>query len=504
MPSAQAQTVAIPKRWPLVTPFAARSSQLTNPAQDARIINGYLEKDLTDGEFWIQKRMGLSSTIYTTGGPGRGMWPWVQSIINVPVLVVVAGGMVYALNYYHNVATFASIGPIGASDICRFCPIPSTAGGPLLIFGDGTPGVQPYYLTPTVLGWFTLAQINDPNYPPETVPGFAFLDGTVYVMDIYGGIWGSVLGNPIVWTSGGGPAAGPIYANADPDGGVFIAKQLTYIIAIKQWTTQFFYDNGNPTGSPLSVVPEAMLNYGCVSADTVQEIDGLLFWVTSNRTVSPQVLVMENLQPRFVSTPAIERVLDATNYSTKWSAFAFKHAGHRLYVLNIISNNQTLIYDIDESRNIGFHVWYQWTDPSGNYWPICAQAFDYLGNHCFQNATNGSVSYMDTCFVYPTDGGKMFPVDVYSANVDFGVNRWKMLSRMYFKADQVPGSTLQVRFSDNDYQSWSDFLPVDLGIDRPQLGEQGAFWRRAYNFRLLSNTSFRMKASDLQMDLGVL
>ena len=94
-------------------------------------------------------------------------------------------------------------------------------------------------------------------------------------------------------------------------------------------------------------------------------------------------------------------------------------------------------------------------------------------------------------------------MDIYTPNFDGGTMRSKQLSMMLFNADQVSGSALQVRYSDNDYQSWSDPQTVDLGLERPQLPDQGSFYKRAYWIRHNVSTACRIRSVDLQMDLGV-
>jgi hypothetical protein len=102
------------------------------------------------------------------------------------------------------------------------------------------------------------------------------------------------------------------------------------------------------------------------------------------------------------------------------------------------------------------------------------------------------------------DLGILFPVDIYTPNFDAGVDRIKYLSQMRINADQTPGSLLQVRCSDNDYQSWDNFRTIDLSRTRPILNDEGSFYRRAYHFRHYANTAFRIRSCDLQMDIGTL
>ena len=331
------------------------------------------------------------------------------------------------------------------------------------------------------------------TFPDVFCKGFVYLDGTLYVMDQDGVIWGSKdLDDPTVWDP-----LNKIVARVEPDGGVALAKQLVYVIALKEWTTEVFYDAGNFPGSPLAPVQGAKSPYGCVSADSIQEIDDVLYWMSSNRTVSPQIVCMQDLKVRVISTPAVDRLLERADFSNIFS-WTFKHGGHKFYGVTITNINLTLVYDIDQE------LWYQWTDHLGNYWPIVFMNFDEDNEHVAQHETNGKLYYFEGDYEYHDDDGDIFPVDIFTPLTDFGVDRRKTVNQMHFVGDTVSGSTLQVRVSDDDYQNWSPARTVDLGHKRPILSQCGTFYRRAWWFRHQASKRFRMRSVDLQMDIGTL
>jgi hypothetical protein len=507
---AQAPTAGFPKRWPLVTTSQNRGE---TPTKDARLINAFVEKDLLTGEYWVEKRPGLSTPLYTNldggtySGQGRGIYLWNQSgvtttyiyepppaprrhvAVTTPFgaqfLIMVAGTTTYKVVLTGGVPVKSTLGTVALGTRMRFAQIGNVAT-PLLVYGDGS--TKPYYTDGT-----TQFQVSDVNFPAGTVPGFAYLDGTLYVMDINGNIFGSKnLNDPTAWDP-----LNKIVAQIEADGGVCIAKQLVYVIALKQWTTEFFYDAGNTTGSPLASIPGAVLNLGCSSADTVQNLDDKLFWVTATRYGAPQVVMLVNLVPTIVSTPAVDRLLEG-NIPANYNTFIFKDHGHQYYVITLLTSGVTMTLDVGE------RMWYIWSDPSLGAWNLLDSTLDLTGVNLVQDKANGFVYVVDGSETYPSDNGTVFPVDIYTPNFDAGIDRTKMLSMMRFNADQVTGSTLQVRHSDDDYQTWDNFKTVDLGQPRPILTNEGSFHRRAYHFRHFANTSFRIKSVDLQMDLGTL
>jgi hypothetical protein len=213
---------------------------------------------------------------------------------------------------------------------------------------------------------------------------------------------------------------------------------------------------------------------------------------------------LENLQFKIISTPAIDRFLNlpsqaVANYNVyNFGSCIIKYAGHRFYVLTNFKASVTMVYDIDQK------LWYQWTDANGNFYPIMSVAIDLSNNLLAQGINSGVVNFLGPDYVYPSDNGVLFPVDIYTPNFDAGVDRIKLLSQMRFNADQTAGSILKVRFSADDYQHWNNFRSVNLSETRPILSDEGSFHRRAYHFRHQANTPFRLRSVDLQMDLGTL
>jgi hypothetical protein len=484
-----------PLRWPLVNELQARTT--TKPlTKDARLINCYAEYDQEDKEYWVYKRLGMGETPYlNVGSPAQGLGVYTET----------ATGTVFSIFGNTIYDGTAILGTVNANGPYSWITCgPSLISERQVVLQNGSNGYVITYSTGP-LPFPTLRLITDPNFPSATaVPGIVNLDGTLYVMDTSGNIWGSTdVNDGLVWS-----ALNFIEANSNGDLGVALAKQLNYVIALKQFSVQVFYDAGNPPpGSPLAPVPDAQLPLGCLHGNSVQTIDNSLLWLTANETVSPQIVRMDNLTPAIVSTPAVERILDKIEWLDKQTdvrSLVLKHGGHRFYVLTIVQLNVTLVYDIDQK------LWYLWTDSSGNYWPIGAVAYlpvdnNQSGVHLAQHMSNGNVYPLDGDYVYPNDYGTLFPVDIYTPNMDFGTIRRKMLTGMYFRADRTPSSYLQARYSDDDFSSWSNFRTIDLSKVKPRMMSCGTFsQRRAYHFRHMCNTSFRIKSIDLAMDIGTL
>lgn len=460
----QAGSVALPKVLPLVIRPENRD---TSPSKDARLINCYMEKGEEESEFFIYKRVGLLRDSRPPGAnaAGCGLYNWLGDQYSI-----------FGPSFYKNGVLVSTVD--STNGVYRFS---SCLGAtPKLQLGNG---VKAYNYD----AGSGLVQITDGDFPAAFVKGWAYLDGTTYVMTTKAAIQGSAINDPTSWDP-----LNVIIAQIEPDGGVALNKQLVYTVAFKQWTTEIFYDAGNATGSPLGPVQGAKVNWGCVSQDSVQEMDGSLFWVATNRSGAVNIMMMDNLKAEVISTPSVERLLDNADFTTVYS-FTFKNKGHRFYVLTVKNTNLTLVYDT-VSRS-----WHQWTDAAGNYFPFVAATYNAQLQHFFQHESNGRIYQAETNYL--TDDGDIITCDIYTPNFTGGTSRGKLMTQMRFKADQTQGSVLQVRHSDNDYQSWSNFRNVDLSQKIPLLSNCGTFTKRAHNLRHACPTAFRIMAVEMQLDL---
>lgn len=503
---ADQRTVDEPKRLPLLTKLQSRSpikfSSFGKPiVTDSHLSNGFAEYDPDDQQYWVYKRPGLGPTpVYSQQvftGVARGIYqPTIPptgglGFIFGTVLFVTGG----ALNQGSTLIATGLDNTGGANSTYKFTTMATNPAS--VPFGTAT---AQYVYTPSTQA---LQTINPPN-TDNLVPGVVALDNTIYWMDVDGNIWGSNLGDPTTYN-----ALNVIPANSEADAGIALAKQLNYLIAFKQNSTQVFFDNQNPApGSPLSPVPDSQIPLGCAAAYTVQAIDNSLLWMTGNETVAAQIVQMDNLVPKIVSTPAVERIIQ--NYQLNSNsvgvyAWVLKIEGHRFYGLTIENLNITLVYDMDQL------LWYFWTDALGNFWPIAGTSYTAPfssdpGVHLMQHRFDSNIYQCLGQDQFATDYGTLIPVEIYTPNFDGQVDRKKLLNLMRFNADKVPGCLLQVRYNDDDYtsSSWSNFRTVDLGKRRPFLANLGSFYRRAFHMRHRQNGRLRIKTVDLQLGIGVL
>ena len=460
-------TVDLPKRLPLVI---IPSNRYEGTTKDAKLVNCYMEKQ-QDGDTWIYKRPCFTTDSQPSGGAaaGFGLYNWKGDVYSIFGATLYKNGSPVS-------GTLDITGGVYHFDSCL-------GATPKLQLGNGVKAYNYDVSNGLVL-------ISDANFPASFVKGWAYLDGATYVMTPAAAIQGSNINDPTTWG-----ALNVIIAQIEPDGGMHLAKQLVYVIAFKQWSTEVFYDAANPTGSALATAQGQKINWGCASSESHQNIDGTLIWLSTNRSSALVIMMMDQLKVVKISTPPVERLLDDLDTTVIYS-WQHKDQGHRFYVITSKVSNLTLVYDLDEQ------MWHQWVDTNGNYIPIVASTFTTTFEHLVQHESDGRLYTLDE-EAY-TDNGSLITVDIVTPNFDGNTRRRKHMNYMGFVADQVTGSTLRVRSSDDDYQTWTNWRTVDLSTPKPFLDECGTFTRRAHHFQHRANTPFRLQAIDLQLDLGTL
>lgn len=425
-----------------------------------------------------------------------------------------------------------------------------------------------YYSNPT----FT--QVLDVDYPATTVRGLVFLDGTYYVMTPEGTIHGSAINNPASWS-----ALNVISVQNEPDRAVMLARQLNLIVAFGEYSTEFFYDAANPTGSPLGSYASAFLEIGCANANSVAYAENTIFFMSSARHKGRSIQILEGTNPRVVSTPNIDRLLDADDLANISSAF-LKFDGHGYYILTLGTLGVTLAYDLTAN------LWAVWTilkplqfntrigtpvrsatnqltiplvnDTGTNElfekgapisltfktggvehfiirektetsivldfykWDLIDDdtlILDFVDLvtlyteqpfSLFSTTTNGNKQYAQdttTGAVYAlrsdsfTDGLAPINMKIRTSQLTGETNDFKFFNSLDLVGDRINDSAY-IRYSDDDYRTWSKYRAVNLNLERSFLSRLGRARRRSFEIVSLANNRVRFSALHLTLLKG--
>jgi hypothetical protein len=93
-------------------------------------------------------------------------------------------------------------------------------------------------------------------------------------------------------------------------------------------------------------------------------------------------------------------------------------------------------------------------------------------------------------------------VDIRTAQIDGQVPDTKFFPETTLICGKE-NATAWLRYSDDDYETWSAFLPLHMWLAAPRVRRLGAGYRRAFELRHMEETAFRSEGFDLLVEKGV-
>lgn len=476
-------------RLPLVGNPNNRSG---DSSKDQRFVNCFPEEiknELTEGKkFFLQKRFGTTAHKQPTGATGvaRGMYAWsgyILTCIGNKVYFTTTGASPTSTAYTPTLTT--STGYVGFVE-------GFDNGVSVLIFSDGIGLWKIAYGTQAAGSMVAVTA----GYPTPHHPSPVFLDNYLFVQKTTGEIYNSAAGDV---DSGWADYISP---ESFEDPSVGLARQNNLIVAFGTNSIEFFYDAANASGSPLLPNEQATIQFGCAALATVSQDEGLVAFVAQAGTGGKFVVAIDGTTPHNISTPAIERLLEAegSDIQDAW-AYSIRIQGHFFYVLNLDTGKRTLVYDYDTKM---WHEWnwYDTTLQGYTMFPMIDQV--EIGNTSYMMHDTDGYIYVADPDVY-RDNGNALRVQIQTSKFDGDTSMVKFCSRLSFIGDeQTSASAMTVYYTDDDYQNWkpSGGRTTDLS-NRAYLYRLGTFRRRAFQFTHTANTPLRLEAIELEIEKGI-
>jgi hypothetical protein len=384
--------------------------------------------------------------------------------------------------------------------------------GDYLFFTDGDTG---YYIDDA----YTITEITGLPYPHTTTP--VFLDGYIFIA--YGSdIYNCDLDDPATWNS-----SNFISAESFSDPIRALARQNNQIVAFGSTSTEFFYDAANASGSPLNRNESALIQIGCFAPDCIYQGEKYCFFIGQSESGGKAIWMIEGFQPKKISDEFIERILDAERdidsitYISTIKGYGFRTMGHFFYLMNFKGLERTFLYDVDEK------LWHEWgtaipvpddtesLDLHATYY-IYSYATDTETNTIyFQNDYSPCVCYLDPTYhsddYYvrsPTHKSIQIPLGMFirTNKYDMDTINRKRLHSLRLISDSTElseTSFIEVRYTDDDYYTYSSAREIVLDNDFPILYQLGIFRRRAFEIRGVTNHAMRFEALELLYTEGI-
>ncbi len=466
---------------PLIGSLNNRAAAAT---KDQIFYNGVFDtyKNPIDGKpmgVAFQKRGAFiaNTTIFASGGAGRGLYFWTKTgkyyaVIATKLYSVTTGGTVTELK---TLAT--ATGKVWFEE--------TTGSSNLLFIADGT---DIYTMTTSDV----VTEVADGDQPAGALTPVA-LDGYVFVAKSgTDEIFNSDVDDPTAWDP-----ASFLSCEMYPDHLVALAKQANYVVAFGTYSTEFFYNNANASGSPLRRTDSVAAKIGLAARDSVAQIDKRLIFIGQTKTGDPGVWVFNGLTAQLASDEYVDRILanegSALANATGWIT---RHKGHTLYMIGLTS--RTLAYDMDATMWIG-----DWSITNAGAHAVLP--FKYMtegvnNQTMVLHNTDGKMYKLDPALFEDTAGSILCWIT--TMRYDMGSARWTRCIRVELVADKQSAGTVTLEYSDDDYQTWSTARTLTL-IIRPFTKALGVFRRRAFRIKHTANADFRVEKLEMDYNEGV-
>ena len=428
---------------------------------------------------YVVKRPGFSDAQTTATAAGRALYSWTDG----DAIYAVVGNKIYKDGSALSGTLDDATGRVDVTEI--------RGGTPRLVFR-----VNDKIWTVAADG--TMTKMTDADIPTGLVPGIVNLDGFIFVMKgSTGEIFHTAVNDPTDWT-----ATHKITCQLEPDQGIALARHLNYIVAFNEWSTEFFFNAGNASGSVLDPVEGIAIRYGCANGKTVWSGENTIIWLAQGRSGGKSVMMFEGNDLKTISTKPIERLIDEEangggNGIADSYGYGLRLGGHQFYVLTLKNTAKTLVCDLRDG------TWCEWSSFDGSN-ETYFTGIDYCNHddqHFILDEDNGKVYRMD--FDINQDSTNDIKVEILTNKYDFSTTRPKFLFRLGVVGDiEGSSSPLTIDWSDDDYNTYKTSRTVDMQNSLRRLVSLGRFHRRSFRLRHTANTPLRLEAFEMGLYLG--
>jgi hypothetical protein len=264
---------------------------------------------------------GLQLLLTLSSGPVRGLWKASNG-----TLFAVGGEKFYSISSSW-VAT--ELGTLSTSSGY----VSMADNGSHVMIVDGTYG---YVWT---IGTSSFAQITDPDFPGADQ--VTFQDGYF--------IFNKIDSQQFMITGLNDVAVDALdiaSAEGSPDRLVGLISLNQQLLLFGTQSIEAFYNSGD-ADFPFSRIQGAVSDVGCSAAFSIAKLANSVYWLGGDETGSGIVYGMQGLQPKRISTPAIEGVIRelTADQIALARAYTYQQGGHLFYCLNIPGLESTWVYD---------------------------------------------------------------------------------------------------------------------------------------------------------------
>lgn len=454
------------ERLDKVYPFVGVPQQRGLGTGDQRYVNVLFERIpndiLKEHVVYCNKRYGISTFATPSGtSTGRGIYSWMGSTHSVFRNVLLNGGTSTALNTSSGRAWFAETHV--------------DTGNRQLVMCDGSDN---YNITSSNI----VTRVNatsSVDYPVSSLGPLVMMDGYLFMGVSTGRIWNSRLNSVSSWSA-------TAFLTADTHGGdleaIYIQKDQ--IVALTKNRSEFYFNNGNPTGSPLLRIDQNTIYVGLASKEALAWFGETGCFVGENAEAGRSVYRIGSLKMSEISSPVINRFLTGEGLSiSSCTAWMAPVAGQLIYCLNLQLADRSFVYGLETG------LWSEWASQAGGRFN-CVSAAYRDGVTYLQDTSSGQIHSVSSNFFQ--DNASSFTVTLQTARQNFGTHRMKVENGVSIIGDNTVGN-LAVGVSDNDTSNFIYAKNIDMSVSPKRTTRLGGFYDRAHQFTYTGTSSLRVQ-----------
>lgn len=340
-----------------------------------------------------------------------------------------------------------------------------------------------------------LAKIIDADFPTDIIGPFGCIGGWNFIMTESGRVQNSNLNSIVSWTAGD-----YVSTNFYPDtarAGVWVVGNR--IAAISSSSFEWYYNAGNPSGSPLSPSTELNFNVGAISSRAVCKLEDRLFWVSAPTSGESAIFTLNGSAPQQISNEQLNSLVNSnptlnTSTYTRFSLCAARIAGKKFLIFE-----GRYVLDID----VG--IWSYW---SGS--PRIIRCTGISSKSSTPASTSGLLFFIDPVvdafYSLKTESGvtaTQSTMTIRTSRIDLGTGNLKSPEYYELDSDIQASGTATLEVSDDDYGTWVTIGTFDMTKMHPRI-HRGKAWRggRAHRLTHSANTPFRASTLTIKYSEG--
>lgn len=433
-------------------------------------------------DYNVVKRAGTETFYTLVSSNPRGMYYWedqqriyIALSDDIYVIDSTDGSLIDTLS-----AVFSTTS--GNVGFCEFLYDDNTV---VIVATDGTT-----LITATAGG--TVATCADADLPTPHLPVPIFLDGYLFlVKDGTADLYNSDLNNPILWTAGNF-----LSSEMFPDTILHVAKLNNYMVTFGSSSIEYFWDAAIESGSPLQRNDTPVKLYGYLGG--YAQHGNNIYFVGNSSAGTPTVYKLEDFKLKELDSSSLRKyfeVLDVASEGIFGNIVSF--LGHDFYVVTIDGSR---CYAMD----LNTELWTRWGFQHSDQFNIrYATNIKQTTDYCSLITTTDSAVVMNFDPRVYNDLADTMLVRIVSDPETFDTYNQKIMYRLNIQADRpTTDSTVAVYWTDDDYQTYSTGVSLNLNQELPAIHQLGRFRKRAFKIEHSGNVPLRIKRLEVDINMG--